>query len=58
MASTFIAAWLTTLPSEATHVFCRNAVSLLQVEEAGQEKRESWQKTALEKGEQAICNQW
>ena len=57
MESTFIAASPMTLPSEATHVFCTNAVSLMQVEEAGQEKRESWQKTALEKGEHAICDQ-
>jgi hypothetical protein len=56
MASMFIAASLMTLPSEAKHLLTWEPASL-QVEAAGQEKRASWQKTASEKGEQAICNQ-
>ena len=46
-----------TLPSDAKHLLTCESLPLLQVEAAGQEKRASWQKTALEKGEQAICDQ-
>jgi hypothetical protein len=56
MASTLIAASPIKLPSEAKHLLTWKPLSLLQVEAAGQEKRASWQKTALEKGEQAICD--
>ena len=56
MASTFIVASAITLPSEARHTLTWEPASL-QVEAAGQEKRASWQKTALGKGEQANCRE-